>query len=245
MANTNTPLDPQGRHGLEHVLGINGIMRNPDHVDLSTINPVIDMGMQGHARLNDPINIKPALIQKSLLAAAANMTGFVVSYGNANNPLMDDLVINVGYNLRIITLSYTLKIPDPTGVLYGRTVRLYLAISNGAITTMPFWQATHQIQSKANSIRPSFEFNYPGDWSYANELDAAEENVLTNRFSLGSINQIRTPIIPAGWTMKYLLYPNCLPVPDTGYFDLPIGTTVVIYIIGQQTPIGAPIPSYW
>lgn len=245
MNDTRTPLDPQGRHGLEHLLGINGIKRNPDQVNLSTINPTIDMGMQGYARINDPINIKPALIQKALLAPAANMSGFIVSYGNFNNPAADDLVFNVGFNLRIISLSYTLKIPDPTGVLNGKTVRIYLAISNGTLTTMPFWQATHQIYSKANSLRSSFEFNYPGDWSYANEIDATEETVLTRRYSLGSANQIRTPIMPAGWTMKYLLYPNCLPIPDTGYFDLPTGTTVVIYIIGQQVPIGAPLPQYW
>lgn len=45
-----------GAKGIRHVLGTNDTQQNPEEVDLGTVIPVIEMGMQGHLRLNDVDN---------------------------------------------------------------------------------------------------------------------------------------------------------------------------------------------
>lgn len=50
-------VDPRNQRGLEYILGINEPQVNPDEVDLSDIKPVIDMNMEGYARLNDYNNL--------------------------------------------------------------------------------------------------------------------------------------------------------------------------------------------
>jgi hypothetical protein len=46
-------VDPRNMRGLEYILGIKETQSNPDEVDLSDVKPVIDMNMEGYARLND------------------------------------------------------------------------------------------------------------------------------------------------------------------------------------------------
>jgi len=46
-------IDPRNQRGLEYTLGIKEPQSNPDEVDLTDVKPVIDMNMQGYARLND------------------------------------------------------------------------------------------------------------------------------------------------------------------------------------------------
>lgn len=51
--NKRSAVDPRNMRGIEYVLGVKETQTNPDEVDLTDVKPVIDMNMEGYARLND------------------------------------------------------------------------------------------------------------------------------------------------------------------------------------------------
>lgn len=238
-----TPIDPQGAHGLEHVLGIQGIKINPDQADLQTITPVIDMGMSGHARIYDPTNILYNYQSVDLGdGTASSIDEWIISHQNHQAPLDADMIYRQGFTLRIIAIWYLAHIHDPQNSLEGRTYRIYLTIERGVLGEhVPIWSATHGI---FNSPAHGQQYNYPGDWyNRFSFLNADTDSAFIARW--GSSNQIRAPIVPPEWGMKIHLYTNCMPVPAANYFAFPVQSFVNIYVLAQQVPHGAPIPQYW
>lgn len=242
MGDTRTPIDPQGRHGLEHLLGINGVQSNPDRVNLDTIHPVVDMSMNGYARLNDLSNLHSKIVSKTLAAPAANLIVWLLSYGNAQNPLLDDMVYPVGFNSRVIAINYSMHVPDVGGTLVGRTYRLFICLTiPDTGTVIPFFSATHQIYSNHVGLLAK-QYSYPSDMIYTEDIPAGTAG---NRYARGSDSFIPCPVLSAGMQIKIAVYPNCLPSPDLTYYDFPANTIVNVTIAAQHVPAGAPLPRYW
>lgn len=248
MGDTRTPIDPQGRHGLEHLLGINGIKNNPDRVNLDTINPVVDMSMTGHSRIHDPDNMLFKHQQITLGAgASSSIEEWIVSHGNSQSLIPgNDLVYRIGYMCRIIAIFYRVHIEDPLAALANRSYRIYLTLG-GDPNSIPFWSATHGIAGNpADGVNlPQGQYyQYPGDWfSERGTIDVNGDIVYAHRW--GSANQIRCPIIPSTWGVKIHAYTNCQPFPAANYFAFPILSFMDVDVLCQQVPIGAPVPTYW
>jgi hypothetical protein len=245
MGDTRTNIDPQGGHGLEHLLGINGSKSNPERVNLDTINPVVDMNMNGYGKLNDLPRLRSKVIGKSLPAPAANLLAWVVSYINPQNALGDDMVYPASHNTRIVAINYHIIVPDPLGLLAGRTYRVDLILyfpDTGINVT--FYHGTHQIYSvdgaHAAGRTQSRQYAYPGDILTSEEVAAG-----TTRYALGSSGYIPCPVLQSGMAIKFAMYPNCLASPDASYFDLPVNTAVYLFVGAQHVPCGAPLPAYW
>lgn len=244
MPDTRTPIDPKCKHGIDHILGINGLQFAPDRVNLDTVVPVIDMNQGGHARAHDPNNTLFKLTAKQIALPAANWEDWLISYGNNQAVGAIDMVYRPDTMLRIISMSFEIQIVfDPAGsVINGRTFRVILKMQQG-LNWVPFWQSTHEIYHIPLSARSSRTFNYEGDWSCQQDIPAAGD--LVTRDAWGSLNQIRCPILMPGWGVKAMIVPNCLPAPDPSYFTLPALSSWQFRTLAQQVPIGACVPSYW
>jgi len=252
MPERNTPLDPKGAHGIEHLLGVNGIRTNPDSIVLDPIRPVVEMSMGGHARIFDLPNELYNYQVISLGAGASSHVGeWIISYGNHQAIANADMVFNLNHSLRIIAVHYMVHIHKDAGggsTLNNRSFRVDLKLERGA-QEVSFWTATHDIALKAGDPF-SMHFHYPGDWGSnmqyvwdANDQEL-DECPIPAHF-LGSQNQIRCPIIPPSWGVKLHLNTNCLEAPDVGHWSFPVNSYAYVWILAQQVPIGAPIPGYW
>jgi hypothetical protein len=236
-----TPLDPQGAHGIEHLLGCNGAKTNPETVSLNPIRPVVEMSMGGHARIFDSVNEKVGYQVFSLgVGLSAHIDEWVISYGNHQAPANADLVFDLNHSLRIIALSYMVHIESPGvgPVLDGCCYRVSLHLTRGG-QYVPFWNATHGIRTDPGHAN-SQEYQYPGDW-----MSELNNGVAGYSHRWGSSNQIRCPIIPPTWGVQMDLNTICLPPPDGGHWTFPQDSYAYIWILAQQVPVGAPIPSYW
>jgi len=241
-----TPLDPQGAHGIEHLLGVNGAKNNPDYIDLNPIRPVIDMSMGGHARIWDPTNERYNYQTIGLgIGASAHVEEWIVSYGNHQAAGNADMVYDLNHSLRIIAIDYQVHIQDIGGVLDGRTYQIQLVLQRG-VDYVSFYKSTHGLWNIAGDANSRY-FNYHGDYIYESNwsqtVDQTDEARQSHRW--GSDNQIRCPIIPATWGVK--CYANVISAGalDPGHWFFPIESTVFVRILAQQVPHGAPIPGFW
>jgi hypothetical protein len=242
-----THVDPQGAHGLEHVLGINSAQSNPDWVDLSHIRPVIDMGQMGHARLHDPANVlfgtQTIPIEAPGPATVSSFEEWILSHANHAAFAGGDLVYRQGYICRPICIWYQVHIEDPAGALTGNTYRVYLTLESGG-WSVPFWTATHMINDDDAAATYGQYYKYPGDTH--NEIESVGSDEVARRVHRwASGNQIRCPIVPSTWGMKIHLYTNCKPVPAPNSFQFPLGSIVNLKTLIHQVPIGAAVPNYW
>jgi hypothetical protein len=245
MQERRTTIDPQGKHGMEHLLGINSAQINPDYVNLSTVQPVVDMAMQGHARIYDPDNERYNIQTVSLGGGAAGVVSeWIISHGNHQSAGNDDLVYDINHTLRIIAIWYMVHINDNALPLDGRSYRIDLQFERGSMGEyVPFWTAQHGITSVPN--RPNSQYyHFPGDWFYEqNSVTTDNDYIYVHRW--GSGNHIPCPIVPPTWGVK-IQASVCSPnPPDAAVWTFPANSFVYIRILAQQVPHGAPIPAYW
>jgi hypothetical protein len=242
MGDSRTPIDPQGRHGLEHLLGINGIKSNPDQVNLDTIHPTVDMSMGGHAKVYDPANERYHCLSLAL-SGSSNVEGGLITYGNLIGGL--EMVYDIGHTLRIIALDYRIHVDEDAAgfVLPGKSYSIAFLFVNGT-ASVAFYRATHSTNAQAVSADSQY-YQQPGDWMY--EPAFLNAGGVTSRYShaFGSGNQIRCPLVPPTWGVNVQAFTNCLPAPNANHFDFPPGSFMQISVLAQQVPWGAPIPSYW
>ena len=237
-----TPLDPQGAHGIEHLLGVNGSKTNPECIELNPIRPVIDMSMGSHARIWDPTNERYNYQTFSLgIGASAHVEEWIISYGNHQVVGNTDMVYDLDHSLRIIAIDYQVHIQDIGGALDGRTYQIQLVLQRG-INYVSVWKATHSLHNIAADPNSRY-FNYHGEFTHETNWFDGESVHESHRW--GSENQIRCPIIPATWGLK--CYANVISAGalDPGHWFFPVESTVFVRILAQQVPHGAPIPGYW
>lgn len=247
MGDTRTPIDPQGYHGLQHVLGINGVQSNPDRVNLDSITPVIDMNMRGDARIHDPDNIRFVNAAYTFLSFRANYVTNIISYGNTSSANNLDLAYSLNHCFRTIAMTYQVHVqPDvahPDDIMY-RTFRVKISLLWNALE-YDFWSADHSIIDNSTGGRFARYFNYPGDWGTIHD-EAVGPLVTNTRYTgLGSRNRIEVPVLTPGMQVRISFVPNCLPFGDASYWEFPTGSQIYIRVIGLQVPIGAPIPSFY
>jgi hypothetical protein len=248
MQERRTTIDPQGKHGMEHLLGINSAQINPDYVNLSTVQPVVDMSMQGHARIYDPDNERYNIQTVSLGGGAAGVVAeWIISHGNHQAAGNDDLVYDINHTLRIIALWYMVHIEDTQALLQGRSYRIDLQIERGAMGQyVPFWTAQHGITSLIGNPNSQY-YHFPGDWLYepADYLDINGDIAHFAVHRWGSGNHVPCPIVPPTWGVK-IQASVCSPFPpDVGVWTFPVNSFIYIRVLAQQVPHGAPIPAYW
>jgi len=174
-----TKIDPQGAHGLEHLLGINTEQSNPDEVDLSFVQPVVDMQMGGYARLDDIGNIRFGGRTISIAGIAGVIPSWI-RYGNAATA--GDLVYDIGHHLVMFGLGWHVTF-DAAGIAAFATANFFLHVrlyDSGGNYIHAHWQ---EVNTTTDQL------------IYASSVGS-------NGFAA---NALRIPVIPAGFWVDLLI----------------------------------------
>jgi hypothetical protein len=217
-----THIELTGNHGLQHLLGINEANSNPDQVDLSSgIIPVIDMSMTGHLRLNQPMRRAFCVRNNTLNSTVISFP--VLEYGNITVPGVGTIAYSVGNNFRVISCACHVIVRNDAWRVAnnGRTFMMELLLTVNGSEYCAITRGNIQI----NSNNP-WSFLGSANGSYYGDVDA------------------RNLIVPAGATLS-------LGIICNGFggvaFNMGNANNVELYceLVGIETPVGAPVPSFW
>jgi len=222
-----THIDLVGNKGLQHLLGINEPSSNPDSVDMSTINPVIDMSMGGYLKLNDSANYRRAFCVNENALNATTISVNVLDYGNVATPGFGTVAYDVGYNFRVLAWTATIRIVSgPWGATYtGRNIMMEFLLTINGSEYVQVMRGNLQIM--ANNFY--LFFGGPG----ATTVGGAYGDCV-----------IRNLVVPAGATLSVGVACN-QAVGASFDFDNAGNVRLESTIMGIQVPVGAPLPSFY
>ena len=222
-----THIELVGNKGLQHLLGINEPNSNPDSVDMSTINPVVDMSMGGFLKLNDSGNYKRAYCVVENALNASSMSVAVLDYGNVAVPGFGTVAYDVGYNFRVLAWTASIYIVSgPWGATYdGRNIMMeFLLTINGS-------QYVQVLQGNVKIMANNF-YLFFGDPGATTVSGTYGDTV------------VRNLVVPAGAVLSVGV--ACNQKAGASFdFDAAGNVRLISTLIGMQVPVGAPLPSFW
>lgn len=77
-----TLINPGNQQGLRYLFDIADPQSNPEKIDMSAIQPVIDMGFDGYARMHDYGRLLSAQVDAASIAGVQTKTWDILCYGN-------------------------------------------------------------------------------------------------------------------------------------------------------------------
>lgn len=77
-----THIEPKKSNGLQYLLGINGVQTMPEACNIETVQPVVDMNMNGHALLHD-ISKYQSIYHSEDVVGQNSLHYPLISYGSA------------------------------------------------------------------------------------------------------------------------------------------------------------------
>jgi hypothetical protein len=237
----HTPIDPVIGAGLRHIVGIKGVAGSPEEIDLTKIIPTIDMAMGGNARLLDNVNVKSGYVNYSF-NGLASATFYILEYGGTRTQA-GSCLYDVGYNFAPIALSYLLQIPQAIRDVYNGhffSATLILDHPGSPMVGHDLWSGIHQIKAGEDGY-----WTYSGaDWW---QHDIATVGGVYNGQSAGASTYGRIPLpraLSAGCRLLLRFLTLGDPLPAENHWVFP-AIDIYVKLLGQQVPIGAPIPGIW
>jgi hypothetical protein len=217
-------IDPRNAQGLRHIFNITSEKTNPDQIDLAMVQPVVDMNMQGYARLPDSRNMLEGYISTEA-NDVASIHPRLISYVSAAVPGSGELVYDANHNLLVFALDWFLWI---TNADHATTSALWHWVSlemyvPGHLNPVSIWRVKFPRHTNAR------------DYYYM-----STESEVTQ----GGPGTRSTPafILPAGCWLEVRLQTgdvNFSPEPAHVHLTY-LGLSVQVK--GLQVPQGAPIP---
>lgn len=90
-------INPRNQGGLRYIFDLVDPQSNPETIDMTAIQPVVDFNFGGFVKLNDYENLEGCTEAGSSIAGVQTKTWRILSYGNAVG-VTQQVVVPVGYN---------------------------------------------------------------------------------------------------------------------------------------------------
>jgi hypothetical protein len=213
MARSN--IEMRGNSGLVYLLGVNAQASNPENIDLSTINPVVDMAMGGYAKLHD--NTKWQGVSGGAIDIGGVQTNQTLLL-TPGNSIGANLQIVVPINHHFVVWGCSVQFEFNGGgvaAMAGKRFACGLALYPSVSYHTKLWRGEFQVNVKT--------LQYYDGWACSG--DSMTEKISDNHVK----------IIPAGCQLKLDTW-----VQDGSNF--PAGTIINYFLVGMAIPTGAPIP---
>lgn len=146
--------DMGGQRGLAYLLGVNEPQTNPEECAVDTVQPVIDMSMQGYAKLNDYSKFIDCEESGDTIAGAQTKTWAVLSYGNARGAT-EQIVVPVGYNYLIWGIKQHIYFDGAGATAFnGKYISSELLMTGPGGVQVTKWHGTCHVSSSAVLYAP-------------------------------------------------------------------------------------------
>lgn len=211
--NLRSSVDPRNMRGLPYVLGVKGVQSNPDEVDLATTQPVIDMNMEGFARLNDYDRLLSCQ-SVALLTPLVGLQTKTVRILSVQNAVGADaqILVPVGYNFLVWgAKAYYILNAAGAAALAGEYVSLEIEMITPLNVNITKYHGTGHVSA-------SCEQYHPGHYEYS---PLTRENLC---------------VVPAGCALTLTVW-----IQD-GALTFPAASYLRWAMVGQAMPEGAPMP---
>lgn len=206
-------IELRGNQALQFLLGVNTPQTNPEKIDMSTVNPVVEMSMQGFSNLHYSDRYM------ALAATGENLTGLqtktvrILSQGNSGIPPFNQpqIVFTLGCHFVVFGCTFTVA-TNAAGAA---------ALNNKNMT------ANVEMIMPDGTIIKKWRGQLLGDSTLQHYYDGMQRTE--------KINRQHICIVPSGCSLNIVIY-----IEDGTAF--PAGTTLEWSIAGMNIPIGAPLP---
>jgi len=174
-------IELKGNSALTFLLGINSVVSNPAEIDLSTVNPVIDMGMSGYSYLHDSTRYL-SLFDGAGLAGLQTKTMRILTQGNAfgANP---QLVYPIGCHFVVFSCTFTMVV-DAAGAAAINNKYIIAALEMGLPNT--------------SIVTKKWRGQITGDTACKHYFDGMQR--------VEKINRDHLYILPSGSNLSYVIY---------------------------------------
>lgn len=218
-------IDPRNQQGLRHIFNLTTTQVNPDQVDMTMVQPVVDMNMCGYAKLPDQRNMMEGYVSENI-NDVNSQTHELISYVSRRDLINPgELVYAANHNLLVFALDFFLY---PTNADHFTTsalwhfiaIEMYVPDHLDPITIWRCKWTRHANNRDYYYLPPELDINQGGP----------------------GLRQCPAFIVPAGCWVNFRVQSADVafaPEPTTTHLTY-LGLSV--HVKGLQVPQGAPIP---
>jgi hypothetical protein len=197
-------LDLQNERGLAYVLGVKGVQSNPNHVDMTTVRPVIDMNMQGYSKLHDYDEIHWCNHYETL-TGQTNHSINMIAYGNQIG-VNNQIVVPLNHNMILWGIEvYVLFTGAGIAAFAGNDIFIALEMYLSGARDITKWCGS------TTTVPASAEY-----WPGTNGLPTLSRD---NMYVIPATAQVRARArstsgvaFPAGTSLRYKALGQCFPI---------------------------------
>ena len=209
-----TLINPRNQGGLRYLFDISDPHSNPEHIEMGSIQPTIDMSMGGYARMNDYSQLKDAGLVGVALSGQQTATFNILSYGNVYG-IDPQIVVPIGHCCVVWGIKMHLQMSAAdAGANNGKYAQCVLQMIAPTIVSpaVTKWNGTFQVNTNQLLYSPGTRY---------------VENITRDNVS----------VIPPSTRLAFTIW------WETGG-NFPNSAVFTYSIVGQCFPVGGPLPTW-